>query len=1281
GSVEGFDLAGVAANTDTIVTFANGGVQGRVNVADGRWQADVSQYQVPLSPFLPAGTLPGDAQAVGSGTFAGSVEGFDLASVRANANTIVTFAEDKGARGTVNLADGSWSAKVEEFLIPLAPFVPPGTLPGDAIASGNGTFAGNLNSFDAASLQADANVGVVFKGGGAEGSVSLADNRWSASFDRLQVPLASYLPPDLPLSVGTLVKLGKKPLTIASAVNGFAPENLTAEGMVGFQVEGGEAIIDGSFDRGNWKAQVEAQQLPVASLFPRASLEALTQKQVTLDLQGELAGNATLAGTLTDFTPEAIAAALNPATVREGGLQLTNLQLNDLAFDTVLAGPLQQTPEGLVVAVAGQDGSIVGEQDRLSVLLESPDKTGQPWSYFPLAFQGDFDWKGEQRADCAVDEGSDAPKRECQRRSIALTEQTYPVQISGRRKGDRLTLTLNNLPLSPFDLQPPESSGLRPPITGAISTDITWNLATGTGSGSLQLDRPTIGLLAANSFQSQFQYTGNSLVLRETALSKGESEYLLSGRVDNLNKDPQFDGEVKISQGQVQDVLTALQWFDIDDFARGLQPAQYSDPAQFDLYSVGIPEASLFAQLRRFSEIEALLAQQRDRDDDQNPLPRLTELQGNFNGTIAAKGSVATGADVNFDLTGDAWQWGEYRVNQIRALGSFVDGILALQPLDVKANLGQETETLLSFAGQLGGDRQSAQFSLTNFPSTVLEKFVPFPGGVSVSGNLNASATLAGSAANPQARGELTLVGGLLNGEAIDSGRGSFLYSDSRLNFSSDILVEGTEPIKITGSLPYQFPGSTVTPANEVYNVTARVQNEGLAVLNFLTDAVAWKGGQGQANVTVAGERIPSGSEENPSFRYDPRSTQGEIVLTNAEFASPNLPENLTSVNAQARLDGDLLIVENFQGKFRKGEVTAQGNYSLFGFSLSPDDPQALTVKMADLELDVKGRYRGGIDGTIGIGGSFLNPAIGGEIRLSNGQILLPDQTATPIVTPTNETENPFQAFYENLNLILGEKIQILKPPVLNFIADGKLTVNGTIEDPSADGTIVLRQGLVNIFTTEFTLARNANNTATFTSEQGLDPDLSVLMRAAVPEASHSPLSRDATATSSEIEELAIERGTVETVRIEAQVDGPASQLANNLQLSSSPGRSEREIIALMGGGFINTLGTGDSTLALANLAGSVLLTQFQTALNQALGLRDFRIFPTTTSRTSSLTLGAELGIKLTENVSASVLRILDANQPTRFGVRYRIDDNILLRGSSDFEEDTRGEIEIRFRF
>ncbi|RMG11950.1 MAG: translocation/assembly module TamB, partial [Cyanobacteria bacterium J055] len=525
---------------------------------------------------------------------------------------------------------------------------------------------------------------------------------------------------------------------------------------------------------------------------------------------------------------------------------------------------------------------------------------------------------------------------------------------------------------------------------------------------------------------------------------------------------------------------------------------------------------------------------------------------------------------------------------------------------------------------------------------------------------------------------------GVLNQEEIDRGFGSFLYSNGRLDFSSQVFVEGDEPIKIGGSLPYQFPGSTIAPTEDTFRITASVQNEGLTVLNFLTDAVKWEGGQGEANLIISGTRSVSDSEDNSTVANLPEDiiTKGEISLTNATFSSPNLPEPLTGVTGTATLDGDRLIANKIQGNFEQGKVTVEGVYPLFGFSLLPEDPeQALTVTMTDLKLNVKGRYEGGIDGKIIIRGSFLNPEIGGQIFLRNGQILLPDQTAETATTLSAEPDNPFQPIYTNLNLILGERIQILKPPVLNFIADGALTVNGPIDAPTADGKIDLKQGLVNIFTTEFTLARNYPNTATFDRERGLDPNLNVLMRASVQEASHSPLSQDATTTSTEVEELAIERGTLETIRIEAKVDGLASQLAENLELSSSPKRSQREIVALIGGGFINTLGTGDSTLALANLASSVLLTQFQTALNQALGLQDFRLFPTTTARTSSLTLGAELGVNITDDVSASVLRVLDANQPTRFGVRYRIDDNLLLRGSTDFDEDTRGEIEIRFRF
>jgi len=56
---------------------------------------------------------------------------------------------------------------------------------------------------------------------------------------------------------------------------------------------------------------------------------------------------------------------------------------------------------------------------------------------------------------------------------------------------------------------------------------------------------------------------------------------------------------------------------------------------------------------------------------------------------------------------------------------------------------------------------------------------------------------------------------------------------------------------------------------------------------------------------------------------------------------------------------------------------------------------------------------------------------------------------------------------------------------------------------------------------------------------------------------------------SSEINQpLSTELGGLQTVRVQATVTGPCSQLFDNLQLTSNPSRSESEIIALLGGGF-----------------------------------------------------------------------------------------------------------------
>ncbi|MFM7572566.1 MAG: translocation/assembly module TamB domain-containing protein, partial [Snowella sp.] len=150
---------------------------------------------------------------------------------------------------------------------------------------------------------------------------------------------------------------------------------------------------------------------------------------------------------------------------------------------------------------------------------------------------------------------------------------------------------------------------------------------------------------------------------------------------------------------------------------------------------------------------------------------------------------------------------------------------------------------------------------------------------------------------------------------------------------------------------------------------------------------------------------------------------------------------------------------------------------------------------------------------------------------------------------------------------------------------------------------------------------------------------------------------------------------------------GYASQLTKSIQLSSSPRRSQREIIALLGGSFVNTLGQEDSAIGLANLAGSAVLGGVQGQIGEALGLSQFRIFPTPLindqERTTSNQLGvaAEAGVDLSNDLSVSIQKIVNADRSPQWGLRYRLNENITIRGSSNFADDNRGIVEYEQRF
>jgi translocation and assembly module TamB len=1041
-----------------------------------------------------------------------------------------------------------------------------------------------------------------------------------------------------------------------------ATPGLTANGFVNVELEGKGLPSISNLDLDIKLSNFNLEALPAEQLAFLSTVADKNSSQKNAPLRGNVDFTGHLTGTL---------AALSLV----GDVEVRNLAVNQIAFDPVLAGKVNASSDKSL------DLRLAGRQDKIELALNS--------SFLPTSF--------------LVKRGE----------SIA----------SGQTEGETLRVNLSDFPLAALNLSPGQQAGLGP-ITGTVSGQVNvpgWkmplNPQTLQANGQIAIAQPAIGYIKGDSFQAEFSYANGSATLTNGIFRQGSGQYLISGNV-KAGANPEFAGKVNIQQGNLQQVLVALQYFNLGDFARGLKPPVYARAASVQTVGVGEPEAPLIEQLRRLAEIEVILQQQQAVKSAEK-LPPLSELQGIFGGEITVAGSLRTGVQAQFNVKGDNWQWGKYVANQFSVEGSFQDGILTILPLEIRSG-----KSVIGFSGQLGQKAQSGQLRIENLPVEELAKLVELP-FVDVTGNLNLRANLAGSLENPQATGELSLLDGTLNGEPIKKADSSFSYSNARLNFGGSALVTQSEPIEVQGSLPFELPFAAVKPDSNQIDFRANLKDEGLAIINVLTPQVAWVSGKGQVQIRVGG------TLQQPV-------AQGLANFENATVRARTFPEPITGLTGTVRFEGDRIRVEGIRGQLTKGEVVVQGVIPLsVPFAAGDVDAATpLTVNLDKLALNLKGLYRGGAVGQVQATGTAFRPRLSGNIELYDGEVFLPSagggttqlasspsasasasasaspsdspsasspSPATEVSpSPTNEvsaspatpTSPSFDVAFNDLQLKLGRGVRVTSPPILDFQATGGLTVNGTLDDLRPEGTIRLTSGAVNLFTTQFKLDKGYPQTATFIPGQGLDPTLDVRLATSVQEVTR--FRTPGTSVTSEIADEPTSLGSVGSVRIQALVQGKASQLAENLELKSSPSRSETEIIALLGGSFVQTLGQGDSTLAIANLAGAGLFSNLQSVITNATGLSEFRLFPTrirgneaqtarsrsgASSGAGSLGIGLEIGADITRNLSASIIRVLSANQPTEFNLRYRLSDKVLLRGSTDFQGDNRVTTEYEVRF
>jgi translocation and assembly module TamB len=1023
-------------------------------------------------------------------------------------------------------------------------------------------------------------------------------------------------------------------------------QGFSTDGLIGVEFQG-----NGIPQLSNLNLNVRADNFDLQSPLVQNLLTALPL-EITTGESALVAGIVDFNGKLTG-TPSAL--NLN------GNLRLNNFAVRDVTFEPILAGTINIIPNQQV------NIALAGERDKIELALDN--------QYLPTSF---------------------------------LVKRNDS-QLVGNSQGNNLEINLDDFPLQTLSLSPLAELNIGL-LKGIASGQLTVsNLASFDINkigviGKIAIQKPILGYIETDLFLGNFSYQNGIAKLTDAELSKGMTEILINGQANvseilaslstpptqNLsNVSNQFEGTIKIPQGSLQDILTALKIFNLADFGRGLTAPNYGIAADVKPVPVGLPStATLFEQLQRLEEIRRIL-QESLAEIAAEPLPPLQDLDGKFTGEIAFQGSIPSGINATATIKGQDWNYGKYTADQFLLEANFADNLVRVEPIQLRAG-----SALYDFRGQLNlaNQQTSGQFRGKNIRLEEIEKIVDLP-NVDLTGQLNIRASIAGTLENPQSSGELTLLEATVNDEPIQEAQSSFSYNNARLRFGGSLLVTETDPISFRGTLPFKLPFAKVTSESDVVDVRVDIKDQGLAVINLLNPELSWQEGKGLVQLRISGSLQ---QPETGGINLDLKP-EGLFKIQDAVLIARSLEQSIVGLSGTAVFIGDRIQVKDIQGDLQGDKGT--GHIRLSGVlpvshPLDENDPDLQTPLQLDLEqltLNLPELYKGNADGAIIIKGTVLKPKLGGEVILSQGKVTLPsEQTATLPTDTISTTQPPVDVSLNGLKLTLGEDIQVMTPPILNaplinFNAQGTIELNGSLaslDNIRPEGTIDLTGGQVNLYTSQLRLDRGYPQRAIFVPSQGLDPILDVRLVTRVPETLRF-VSPPSAFPAEQTEALSPSRlGTVRTIRITAIVRGSASEINDIIKLQSSPSRSQNELVALLGGSVIQGI-QDDSTLVLANIASTGLFGKLQQNVINATGLTEFRIYPSRVAErgskgtASALGVGIEVGLDVTDNAYVSLSRVLAADQPFQFNINYRLNDNILLRGVTNF----RNESEIRFEY
>jgi translocation and assembly module TamB len=1225
------------------LSLANGTIAARqLELRAGKWRGNFGIDRLKLgsvSDDLPDGFDA--AQLTGNFSAAGDLAKFSLDRLQVSGAGNLSLAGAKVRATGFKLDEGNWSSNLAmtdvqlgNFNRQLSPQIQASKL------SGNFNLAGNVNKLTSTAIQAsgDAKLKLVNGGEIEADNLSIANGIWQSDLAIRGLQLGT-VNQQLPKAIQTGLIFGK--FRTAGDLKYPELEQIQANGNGQIRnILGGNIQVDRlKIDRGQWQSNVIADRLNIGELakFAPESIKNVGKLAGSLSANWQIGGNLQT-NSLANF--EVL-----------GQTKLTDLQVGQLKFDPNLIGNIRANPG------QGVDITFAGKTDRLALSL---DRNLQPQSF-------------------AVQQQGIIATGNVDNKVLGINVEQLPI-----------TLLQPWIPKS-ICIQPYRFDGI---AKGKLAIDLTNYQVSG---NQIEITNPIFGAFQGDRLLTNFRYANGRLNLDNTAIQRGEHTYNIDANIDTTASTPTFQTKLQVPNGSIEDIRNLLQIFSFNDLFIPFNQRKYGTAADLATTTAKIANRPqpLYNELRRLSELQRWLKRETDRQQANTLIPDIGTLQGEFNGEISIANSLKTGLNTSFKIDGANWQLPRgqqekpYQIDRLQATGNWNNGKLHLEPLNLNIQASQ-----IDIAGDFGVNSQNAKLNIKNVPTEWLTSFVELP--VDIKGGINLAAQISGNLANPHASGDISLTNGQLNKTKLQDPKASFNYWDGRLTFNGDStfsnspIVSQSDRIKITGSIPYQLPLSLKPPASRDIHVDLTLENQGLQILDvFSKQQLHWLDGQGKIALNIDGKMKRSGGVES-------LTAKGAATISKGRIKSVAIAEPFSDINGEIVFDFDRIDVQKLTGKLAQGQVNIAGIIPISdSFSLTPS--QQLQIQMNGIPVNIKDKYNGNVNGNLKVIGTALNPILTGAMELSNGQVLLPDtsNTATDGSTQTAaEIPNPNALQLRNLQITLGDNLQITRAPILSFLATGKIDVDGTIDKPRPFGQVQLKKGSVNLFTTQFRLASGAQ-TADFFPTLGAEPVLNLKLYAKTLSSTANLLTQRnsiaRTAKNGEINQPAdfytTSLGSVQTVQVEARIAGLASQITQRLELTSTPALTQSEIVLLLGGAIVEQLSTGDNIgLGVASVAGSSLLNNVQERISDLLNLSDFRLFPTIikdskTSSTSTLGIAAEIGTEISPKLSTSVFKILTNSESPYYSLRYRINDQILLRGSTNLFGENRAIVEFEQRF